>query len=328
MVTANDHVEDALVSIATKKRRERQIQRLSFQMVIMMLALPVSVSAHGTIGKRFFPTTLTIDDPAVNDEFDMLTDHRKVPEDKKDSALTTKVSVGYAKRITPHLGITVEADFVRLDLPGDNDVHHGFGNLGVGAKYVFFESALHETLLTAAFEAEVGGTGSKDVGAEPFSIFSPQMFFGHGFGDVPYEGAKFLRPMAITGLVSANLPSRGSEPDTVTTGMTLQYSVPYLRSMVNNIALMAPVKNLIPVVEVLLETCVNQGCAGDVTGTVNPGILWINKGVGQLGLEASIPINRRTGSNVGVLFQLHLFLDEIFPNTLGTPLFEGKPHRH
>lgn len=302
---------------------------LHYCLLVVVLALPVSAFAHGAIGERFFPTTLTIDDPAVNDEFDMLVDHRKLPEkDKKDSALTTRMSVEYDKRITPHLGVTVEADFVRLDLTGNNDVQHGFGNLAVGARYVFFESALHETLLTAAFEAEVGGTGSKDVGAESFSIFSPQMIFGKGFGDVPYEGAKFLRPMAITGLVSANLPSRGSEPDTVTTGMTLQYSVPYLRSMVNEIALVTPVKNLIPVVEVLLETCVNQGCAGDVIGTVNPGVLWINKGVGQLGLEVSIPINRRTGSNVGVLFQFHLFLDEMFPNTLGAPLFRGGPHRH
>ncbi len=108
------------MSTATKKRRERQLQRLSFQMVIMMLALPVSVSAHGTIGERFFPTTLTINDPAVNDEFDMLVDHRKLPEkDKKDSALTTRMSVEYDKRITPHLGVTVEADFVRLDLTGN-----------------------------------------------------------------------------------------------------------------------------------------------------------------------------------------------------------------
>ncbi len=38
-VTENYRHYDALVSTATKKRRERQLQRLSFQMVIMMLAL-------------------------------------------------------------------------------------------------------------------------------------------------------------------------------------------------------------------------------------------------------------------------------------------------
>jgi hypothetical protein len=34
-----------------------------------------------------------------------------------------------------------------------------------------------------------------------------------------------------------------------------------------------------------------------------------------------IPVNRQSGGNVGVIAQLHFFLDDIFPNSLGRPIF-------
>ena len=47
---------------------------------------------------------------------------------------------------------------------------------------------------------DVGGTGSKEVGADSFSTWTPGLFFGKGFGDLP-ETLPWLRPLAITGLV-------------------------------------------------------------------------------------------------------------------------------
>jgi hypothetical protein len=43
----------------------------------------------------------------------------------------------------------------------------------------------------------------------------------------------------------------------------------------------------------------------------------------QFGLEALIPVNRESGSNIGVIGQLHWYLDDIAPNTLGRPLFSN-----
>jgi hypothetical protein len=40
----------------------------------------------------------------------------------------------------------------------------------------------------------------------------------------------------------------------------------------------------------------------------------------QFGLEAVIPLNHASGHGVGVLAQLHFFLDDLFPQTLGRPL--------
>ena len=54
--------------------------------------------------------------------------------------------------------------------------------------------------------------------------------------------------------------------------------------------------------------------------TINPGILWAGQSI-QLGIEAVIPANSRTGRKTGVLAQLHFYLDDIFPTTIGKPLF-------
>jgi hypothetical protein len=48
------------------------------------------------------------------------------------------------------------------------------------------------------------------------------------------------------------------------------------------------------------------------TGTINPGLLYIADKY-QLGVEAIIPINRASGDDVGVIANLHLFLEDIFP---------------
>jgi hypothetical protein len=38
-----------------------------------------------------------------------------------------------------------------------------------------------------------------------------------------------------------------------------------------------------------------------------------------LGVEAIIPINRASGDGVGVIGNLHLFLEDILPHALGKP---------
>ena len=36
-----------------------------------------------------------------------------------------------------------------------------------------------------------------------------------------------------------------------------------------------------------------------------------------------MPVNRASGTGVGVLGQLHLYLDDMFPTTIGQPLLGG-----
>jgi hypothetical protein len=287
-------------------------------------------SAHGFVGKRFFPATLAIDDPFVADELSLPTvSHLKTP----DGAKETDFEFEFSKRITPNLGVSLKETLVRLVPRGDKP-RTGFGNLELGAKYQLFTSDLHETLLSLGLEAEVGGTGRKALEADSFTTFTPALFVGKGFGDLP-ESLAFLRPLAVTGVLGVGLPTRAKNvsgtdddpeiernPHILQWGFAVEYSIPYLQSFVEDLGLPAPFSRLIPIVELSFQTPLDRGQGGKTTGTVNPGILWAGQSV-QLSLEAVIPINARTGPSVGVLAQLHFYLDDLFPKFFGKPLFGG-----
>jgi len=49
-------------------------------------------------------------------------------------------------------------------------------------------------------------------------------------------------------------------------------------------------------------------------------VIWAGRYI-QLGAEAIIPLNNRSGNGVGVLLQLHFFIDDLFPKSIGQPLF-------
>lgn len=51
-------------------------------------------------------------------------------------------------------------------------------------------------------------------------------------------------------------------------------------------------------------------------------MIWIGSYY-QVGLEALVPVNRESGTGVGFLAQMHLYLDDMFPSTLGQPLLGG-----
>jgi len=297
-----------------------------------ILVLAVSVrpaSAHGFVGKRFFPATLVIDDPFVADELSLPTvSYIKTPDGKE-----TDFEFEFSKRITANFGVSVNETLIRLIAPGQTP-RTGFGNLEMGGKYQFILSEVHETILSLGLDAEIGGTGRKAVGADSFSTFTPALFYGKGFGDLP-EPVSFLRPLAVTGVLGVALPTKAKSvtvtdddseierhPHVLQWGFAIEYSIPYLQSVVKDVGLPAPFNRMIPVIELSFQTPLDRGQGGKTTGTVNPGIIWAGQFF-QIGLEAIIPINDRSGKNVGVIGQLHFFLDDLFPKIFGRPLFGG-----
>ena len=288
--------------------------------------------AHGFAGKRFFPATLATDDPFVADELSLPTiSYQKTPAGSDGpAARETDFSVDVAKRITESLGIEFGATYKDIH-PEGGDALRGFDNLGLGIKYKFYQDDAREALASVGIDWDIGGSGSKRVGAESFSTVTPALFFGKGFGDLP-AGMQMLRPFAVTGLVGVGIPTRSStttvgddgevdverHPHTLEWGFALQYSIPYLQSFVRDVGLREPFNRMIPVAEFAMSTALDRGASG-TTGTVNPGIIWAGQRI-QLAFEAVIPVNRRSGNSVGWIAQLHFFLDDLFPQTLGRPL--------
>lgn len=178
--------------------------------------------------------------------------------------------------------------------------------------------------------------------AESFTTFTPTVWFGKGLGDLP-ESLIWARPLAVTGQLGYSIPDQaervtftGIDQDTglpsfdvdrhprfITWGATLQYSLPYLKASVVDLGLPEFVNHLIPIVEASLKTPISNASPRErTTGTINPGVIWAGQKF-QVGLEALIPVNRESGRHVGFLGQVHFYLDDIFPNSIGRPIFTG-----
>lgn len=299
-----------------------------------VLAIPPSLWAHGIAGKRFFPTTFAVDDPFISDEFSMLYNYIRMPGEAGGPPVdSSALSVEYSKRITPNFGISLGEQYQHLHAVGDGSVS-GFGNLEATVKYQFYTNEAREMILSFGVSDEIGDTGNRKVGSESFSVISPALYFGKGLGDLP-ESVKFLRPLAVTGVIGPNFPTQAQtvtandqtgdvdverHPTTLTWAFTIQYSLQYLEAFVKDVGLGVPFKRMVFVVEFPMETCLNRGCDGQTTGTVNPGIAWIGKHV-ELGIAAQIPMNERSGERIGVFGLLHLFIDDLFPQSIGRPIF-------
>ncbi len=306
----------------------------------LTLGIATTAGAHGLIGKRFLPATLAIDDPFVADELSLPTIlHIKMPA-SADSPATreTDVSGELSKRLSPNLGLSLSGNLKLLD-PDEGKAVSGFDNLKVLLKHVFFANPGHEALVAAGVAWDVGGTGSKKVGAESFDTVTPTLFFGKGFGDLP-DAVELLKPLAVTGVFGVAVPTRNSttkvtvtdegdvdierevHPNVARWGFTLQYSIQYLQAFVRDVGLPKPFSRMIPIVEFAMETPLDGRDAGRTTGSINPGIIWVGRYV-QLGLEAVVPVNDRTGKNVGVLGQIHFYLDDIAPDLFTRTPFHG-----
>jgi hypothetical protein len=298
-------------------------------------------AAHEIVGNRFFPATLGIDDPGVNDEMALPTvSSFKTGDDP--SFRQRDISGEFSKRITEAFAVSFGATHTHLGAPGGPTGMgaNGFQNLDTTFKYRLFKDPEHEFVMSVGLSIEWGGTGARSVGADPFNTYMPTLFFGKGLGDLP-DSLSWIRPVAITGQVGYAIPGRNStttfgiDPDTGDTtvdtefhprvlnwGGTIQYSMPYLKSAVVDLGLPDFVNHLIPIVEATLQTPVsNTFTSGTMTtGTINPGFIWVGRTF-QFGIEALIPINRQSGTNVGVIAQLHFYLDDIDPRGIGKPIF-------
>jgi hypothetical protein len=300
--------------------RKSLCERCWHAMLIGSALAPVTVWGHGQVGKRYFPPTLAIEDPVVADEFTLRGSHIKEGgEGDEPKTTASEGEVELSKRVG-RFAVTLGGSYVRLDPEGE-DAEGGFGNFEVGARYQLYANPSREAAVVLGLEAEVGDTGSSDIGAESHSVITPNVQFGKGFGNWPWLGRHkhHIRPLALTGSFGANIPtdSRSEEgediPITVESGLALLYDFNYLQRE-TGIKLPAPLNGMIPVVEFTFETCVNRGCGGETTAFANPGVIWAGKYL-QFGAEAQIPLNDRAGNNVGVLGLMNVSLHEFLPHS-------------
>jgi hypothetical protein len=300
-------------------------------LAVAVAVLPVSNAfAHCFVGERFFPATLATDDPCVADEMSLPTiDYLPTPGTPAGKQVDIEADI--SKRITADFGVDITETWTQIRTPGAPTMA-GFNDLETTFQYQLLKDGPHELALMVGLIVDWGGTGATNAGiGTSYSTLSPTFYVGKGFGELP-DQLSWARPFAVTLEASYDIPTSSYDfaagafiPQTVSYSGSLQYSMPYLHANVIDLELPDFFNRLIPLVEFSFQTPVanNLGNSYVTTGFIYPGVIWIGSTY-QVGLEAIIPVNGESGSGIGVLGQLHFYLDDMFPNTLGQPLIGGK----
>jgi hypothetical protein len=275
--------------------------------------------AHAVCGDRIFPATLGIDDPGVGDELALPT-LTYLPQNG-GGAQEIGAEFSWTKTILPGLGLSF-SDGATWQRPGG----YGWESLDTELKYNFLCVPDHEFMASAGLDIVWGRTGTGDQ-YSPFNTYSPVLDVGEGFGDLP-TSLNILRPIAVTAEVSAGIPGQAwtaGSPNatTLNTGFTVQYSLPFYNSHIGEID-NGFLRRLIPLTEFTFSQPIANTAPGPrlTTGTIQPGAIYMAD-TWQFALEAVVPINSASGRGVGVVGELHFFFDDIFPNSLGKPIFAG-----
>jgi hypothetical protein len=295
------------------------VTRAALASLLMMTVPAVNAWAHAVCGDRVFPATLIMDDPGMDDEMSLPTiQYNPIPAAGGNPAgAMTSYGFEWDKTITKSFGFAINDDYITQRGAGQN--LHGWDDVTVTLKDELPCSESHEFMVSVGVIREFAGTGSSQlarVGAiDTVGNTAPTLYAGKGLGDLPIG---YFRPLAVTAELGYQISdSPRASPDQLAYAASLQYSLPYLQQHVKALDLPAFFGRLIPLVEFSWTT--PRG--GPTTGTIAPGVLY-EADAWQLGAEAIIPANAATrqSQGTGFIVQFHLFLDDLFPDSIGKPL--------
>jgi hypothetical protein len=118
--------------------------------------------AHGIAGNRYFPGTLTFDDPAVADEL-ILPNFSSLAHANGNGNVVDNIFAGaFTRLLTDKLAVSVDSSWVqrnRTSLPQQA----GFGLTSLSLKGQVFEDDPHEALVAASISWGIGRLGNKAV---------------------------------------------------------------------------------------------------------------------------------------------------------------------
>lgn len=284
---------------------------LSTTAIVTLLVLSsAAAQAHAIAGMRLFPSTLTFDDPGIGAELPLVFSHIKA-----DGVEQNVFSASFTKPITPGFSLVAGTDYQSL-VPGGTPALRGWDNFSIGGAWQVYNNGDTESIGAFSITDAIAHTGSRAIGSD-YSTWSPEFDFGQGLGNV---SVTWLKPAAISGAIGLDLPTDPRVPRSLNWAFSLQYSIPYLQNFVKYVGLKAPFNNLIPIIEFPMQTCLDNGCRGQTTGYIAPGVIWIGRYF-QWGAELQIPVNHRSGNSVGILIGFDFYLDDLAPQAIGAPLF-------
>jgi hypothetical protein len=307
--------------------------RRAFAVLLAVLGGIDGALAHGIAGNRFFPGTLTFDDPAVADEAIVPNFSASKHPGEGGDVVDNRFDWSFFRLLTPTLGVGIDSGWIHRNWGSSARSGSDVTNLSV--KGLMYRNDLHEILVSAGFAWGIAHSGARGVGTNAPDLLQPGIFFGKGFGDLP-DGLAWLRPFGVTGAVTLEHPMTGAsinfgiDPltgelgpmltrsvDTLHWGFAIEFSTLYLTSRFTpgKLPKEEPLNQFVPLVEFSFDSP-----RGEKTrATMNPGLSYVAV-TWQIAAEAIIPLNSEAGRSVGGRAQLLLFLDDLIPSLFGKPL--------
>jgi hypothetical protein len=276
-----------------------------------------SVNAYTAAGDRQFAASIIL--PQVGPSDALYLQGASYPEQSDDvptsSMQETTVYGELDKTISEDVSVGIIDGYTARGQVGTND-SYGWQNFAAAVKYRAVLDQAHEFLFTLEVVREFGHTGAEGVEAQPWGATTPMLAFGKGLGDLDIG---YLRPLAIVGTLGAELADRAPRPNLLKTGFAIEYSIPYLESEVETLALPHFLRAMTPMVEFLFVNPIGRDYGTRATGVIAPGVSYGGEGW-ELGADFLIPTTRATATGLGFRVQLALSFDFLFPNSLGKPL--------
>jgi hypothetical protein len=292
---------------------------------ILGLSVTHSAAAHAVAGARVFVNTLEIDDPGVGDEANL---PLLSVNSLEGGGTAVDANVEYDKTITPAtaIGIGTTYDALIHDMLDGGKSRGGFDDPYVQFKYRWILLPDHEFISAVAVQRNFGRAGSAGFD-DGFNSTTWSGFFGKGLGDIPYSP---VRPFALTGELDYTVPDAGPASgadggvQTWSGGLTLQYSIPYLQSQIKSYGLPTLLGNLTPLVELGWTSAAGRSAFAPTdhptTFILGAGAVWTGE-YDSVSAEMLAPLNAAAGHGLGFIGQFHLYFDDLYPHSLGKPLF-------
>jgi hypothetical protein len=130
--------------------------------IAVVLATATPVAAHGIAGNRYFPGTLTFDDPAVADElFIPLYSRLEHPTPQGGNATDDDFSITFLRLLTQTLAIGGDTTWTDRQRDGFS-ARQGLSSTHLLVKSLLYENDPHE-MLSVSLIAGIGGLGSKGL---------------------------------------------------------------------------------------------------------------------------------------------------------------------
>jgi hypothetical protein len=312
---------------------ETDMFRLFFAAAACALLLSAPARAHGVAGAHMFISTLLIDDSNVADEASLPT-FMWLPQSSGGngpSPTASSATIEIDKRLTENFGFALSTGYQWLATPGQKTIN-GWQNLSATLKYKVYVNDEHEFMASVGVTRQFARTGANGtnggaLGNDDVGSTTPTLYASKGLGDLPIGP---LRALAVTGTFGLSVPDRLLKYDFNGNannggsrqwqgGLSLQYSIRYLETQVQDHHLPAFVRNLTPVVEVAWSSPASRPNNGNTQYLFGAGINY-TASTYAVTAEALFPGNSQSGSHPGFIVQFHLYFDDLFPNSLGKPV--------